>query len=92
MMGRMSQYENTRTAIGVMTAWASDNDDEPEFTARYLASLTAGGTVKDQVLTQAQIISGLVNLAGSLLVLRDAETGVPPQATLRELAQHIADK
>lgn len=73
----------TRAAIGVMTAWASAGPA--------LATETIHSTVQDReaqgaVDGTAELLAGLVNLCGLLLVLRDTEHDVSPVGTLREIA------
>jgi hypothetical protein len=73
----------TRAAIAVMTAWASAGPA--------LATETIRNTVQDREAqgamdVTAELLAGLVNLCGLLLVLRDAEHDVSPVGTLREIA------
>lgn len=78
-------YDNTRKAIDVMTAWATDNPDSTEFSGQRVVEYVHDGA-------EAELLMGLINLAGNLLVKLEASTGKSMQWHLQDIAQKIADK
>ncbi len=72
--------ENTRQALGVMTAWATG-----EGTGLAVEQIKA--IIEEEgVKGLSRLTSGLVNLCGMLLVKREVETHETPDETLRSLA------
>lgn len=79
------QYDNIRKAIDVMTAWATDKPNSTEFSAeRVVEYVREGG--------EAELLMGLVSLAGNLLVKLEGETDKSMQWHLQDIAQKIAEK
>jgi hypothetical protein len=76
--------ENTRKAIGVMTAWSTGDG-----TGMAVEEISA--LVEEQgVEALAALTAGLVNLSGVLLLLRERELAQSPAATLRDIGEYIA--
>jgi len=72
-------YEATRVALSVMTAWASS--DGTDFPAR-----VAVEQMGESGIGAERLVIGFINLTGMLLVMRHAERDVRPQGTLQDLA------
>lgn len=86
MTERKAGYEHMREAIGVMTAWATSGD--AAFASTYYNKL-----LDDYGVEKArEVVAGLINLCGELLVIRAKETGVREQETLRKIAERIAHR
>jgi len=75
-----------RDALAIMTAWANDADEQA-FLRNHVRNLVAGLGADDREAALMDITTGLVILAGGLLKLHTAETGVTVETILRALRQ-----
>jgi hypothetical protein len=74
---------NVRAALAVMTAWAAEPGGG-DLVSRTAVDIAFERDDPEQGFRDLTI--GLANLCGHLLVKREKDTGVPIDATLRELA------
>ncbi|TDK91552.1 hypothetical protein EI067_22900 [Mycobacterium paragordonae] len=83
----MEEYDYTRRAIDVMTAWATDAPDSTGFSQERMAEY-----VGESHEGEMQLMFGLVNLAGYLLLRLEHETAKPIQWHLQDIARTIISK
>lgn len=85
MTADSQKLESARTAIGIITAWLSEPDGG-SFTASQLEALVNEGGEEAIV----SIVSGLITVAGHLLIKTAAATGKTEQEVLQEMAAKYA--
>jgi hypothetical protein len=78
------RHDATREAIAVMTAW-TDGTDGAEFSAEQIMRIAREDENGISIL-----VSGLVNLAGILLVEHQQVTGHAPVETLQSIAAKLS--
>jgi hypothetical protein len=78
-----------RNAIEVMTAWLDSPDGPPDLMLSRLCK-TVQGHPKGDLYGATSLIMGMIYLCGSLLALREHETGNTTRQTLRDLGQEYA--
>ena len=90
----MSPYQavSARDAVGLMTAWAACPDGPPELLLDYLGQHLDESPHEFKLAAAVELVMGMTNLCGALLVLREHELGVLPQGTLSELALHYVEE
>nr|WP_296769048.1 hypothetical protein [Rhodococcus sp. (in: high G+C Gram-positive bacteria)] len=79
------RHDSTREAIAVMTAW-TDGTDGVVFSAEQIMRIAREDD--DGIST---LVSGLVNLAGILLVEHEQATGQVPARTLQAVAAKLSE-
>jgi hypothetical protein len=68
-------------AIAMLTAWAiSEDNPRPQSVGEIAASYIAEG------MTEVDMVTGLLNLAGMLLIRLEKATGTPAPELMRDLA------
>jgi hypothetical protein len=82
--------ESTRGAIELMTAWSARPDGPPDLLVDCLCRHVDGCPPEHGLASAVELIMGMTTLCGALLVMREHESGVRPEGTLRELAVHYA--
>ena len=82
-----SSYENMRKAIDVMTAWATDDPNSTKFSVERAASYASEAPDGE-----TQLLIGLINLSGNLLVRLEHETNKSMQWHLQDIAAKTLDK
>lgn len=82
--------ERVRDAIALMTAWSDRPDGPPDLLADCLRRAIDERPAEVRLVAAVELIMSMTYVCGSLLVLREEESGVPAQATLRTLALHYA--
>ncbi|CAA0120956.1 Uncharacterised protein [Mycolicibacterium vanbaalenii] len=88
----MDKNDNTRRAIDVMTEWATGNpDDTAASNQRVLAYVTEAAD-EGGADGEMKLLFGLLNLAGTLLVRLEAETGKSMQWHLQDIALKLGSK
>lgn len=88
----MDKNDNTRRAIDVMTEWATGNpNDTAAANQRVLAHVTEAAD-EGGADGEMKLLMGLLNLAGTLLVRLEAETGKSMQWHLQDIALKLANK
>ena len=89
----MSPYQcvSARDAVGLMTAWAARPDGPPDLLVDYLRHYLDESPPEFKLAAAVELVMGMTNLCGALLVLREHESGFLPQGTLSELALHYAE-
>ncbi|MDJ0392496.1 hypothetical protein QMK17_04000 [Rhodococcus sp. G-MC3] len=85
MPAESDRHDSTREAIAVMTAWA-DGADGVVFSAEQIMRIAEEDD--DGIST---LVSGLVNLAGILLVEHQQVTGREPARTLQAVAAKLSE-
>ncbi len=83
-----SKARNGRKAIELMSAWAGDPDGDTDFLGQRLTALLE--EEDDPLGAAIELIAGLVNLTGLLLVRRLSENGVTESQTLQEMGVRFA--
>lgn len=83
----MDPYDNTRKAIDVMTAWATDNPNETDFSMERLREYVSEGPDGE-----AELMLGLVNLAGYVLIRLEVASGQTMQWHLQDIARKLIHK
>jgi hypothetical protein len=83
----MSEYENVRKAIDVMTAWATDNPNETGFSMDRLTEYVSEGPE-----SEAGLMMGLISFAGYALTKLEKESGKPMQWHIQDIALRLANK
>lgn len=83
------QAELTRQAVAIMTAWG-DSGHDTSFGIDTLTDIIQERGRGDLWTGAVEVISGLVNLNGLLLVQRFKDTGQDGQATLQLVATDIS--
>lgn len=82
------QADLTRHAVAIMTAWG-DSGDDTSFGIDTLTDIIQERGEGDLWTGAVEVITGLVNLTGLLLVQRFKDTGQDEQATLQLVATDI---
>ena len=86
------RYEaSAQGAVTLMTAWLAAPDGPPTLLLQALERHIEEHPSGDRLNGAAELIMGLTNLCGSLLVLRELETGLPCHRTMQELAHEIVE-
>ena len=75
------KYESLRKAVGVMTAWVTDNPDSTTFSRERLLEYIYNDPDND-----VELVHGFVDLAGVLLVRLETATGKGVQWHLQDIA------
>ena len=83
--------EGARHAIELMTAWADRPDGPPDLLADCLRRHIDERPDEVRVAAAVELIMSMTYLCGTLLMLREHETGASAQETLRDLALHYAE-
>ncbi|MDO3074761.1 hypothetical protein P5V19_16855 [Mycobacteroides abscessus subsp. abscessus] len=83
----MNRYEGLRNAIDVVTAWATDGPNGTAFPGERIAEY-----VGEKPDGEAQLMFGLVSLAGYILTRLEEATGESMQWHLQEIAKVVIDK
>jgi hypothetical protein len=86
------QKQSSAMAVAALTGWA-DNGADPSMAAQVIQSYIEDGAQHGQyggMIALTQLTIGLVNVAGQLLVWREAEQGNSIEGTLQELGQLYA--
>jgi len=81
--------DSSRNAIDLMTAWLASPDGPPDLLQLRMRHLIQGhphGSLAGAV----TLIMGMIYFCGSLLVLRELETGISPQQTVRDFGLEYA--
>jgi hypothetical protein len=78
--------ENTRHAIELMTAWLEDPEEPSEMFLARLSSLIRGRSEGDLLPGTVELVMGMTQLCGGLLITLAEETGMSEGETLRRLA------
>ena len=81
--------DSALNAIEVMTAWLDSPDGPPDLLLSRLRDHVQGHPDGD-LYGATSLIMGLIYLCGTLLALREHETGITTRQTLRELALKFA--
>ena len=81
--------EGARTAVDLMTAWLASPDGPPDLLISRLANHIQGHPGGD-LYGAVTLIMGQIYLCGSLLALREHETGITPLQTVRDLGLEYA--
>ena len=81
--------ECARNAIEVMTSWMDSPDGPPDLLLSRLCNHVQGHP-KGDLYGATSLIMGMIHLCGSLLALREHETGIPTRQTLRDLGLEYA--
>lgn len=84
------RVDGLRSAIRVMTAWA-EGDTQPGFMADQVVAMTLHEST-DRLAAWTELVSGLSNLCGVLLMHVETTTGATPQETLQAVARSIEAK
>jgi hypothetical protein len=74
-------YDATRAAIAIMTAWVTDDGS-----SEHGAAETADEYLSGSGMDTGQLLQGFVHLTGLLLTMRQEQDDVQPALTLRDLA------
>lgn len=85
-----SRTESVRNAIDLMTAWLDSPDGPPDLLLDRLGAQIEGHPGGDRLGGAVTLIMGLTHLCGSLLVLREQETGISTTQTVRTLGLEYA--
>ncbi|MGH3506866.1 MAG: hypothetical protein ACRDO2_06645 [Nocardioidaceae bacterium] len=83
--------ERVRDAIELMTAWSDRPDGPPDLLVDCLRRHVDERPEQVRVIVAVELVMSLTYLCGSLLMLREEESGVTAQETLRGLALHFAE-
>ena len=78
------------SAIDLMAAWLGCPDGPPDLMVERLRSHVDGHPSRDRLVGATELIMGMTYLCGSMLVMRELETGVLAQETLLDLALEFA--
>src|SRR4051812_46590063 len=90
VMSNPRQTECARSAIELMAAWLESPDGPPDRLVESLRSHIEEHPSKDRLIGAAELVMGMTYLCGSLLVMRELETGITAQETLLDLALEYA--
>ncbi len=82
--------ESVRLAIELMAAWLQRPNGPPDLLIACLRHQLHERPDGDELAAAVELIMGLVYFNGSLLVLREEETGTPTRETVQELALEFA--
>jgi len=82
---------STGMAVELLTAWLDAPDGPPDLFLDRLTSQLDGPSPTENLARAVELIMGFTYLSGSLLCVREHETGVPAQETLRHLALEYAE-
>jgi hypothetical protein len=74
-----------------MTAWAASPDGPPDLLFDCLRRQIDERPESERPAAAVELIMGMTNLCGTLLVLLEGEFGPDPRETLRQLAAHYAN-
>ena len=88
-MPRSRRPDNAGDAIDLMTAWLDSPDGPPDLLQVRLTHLIRGHP-DGKLAGAVTLIMGMIYLCGSLLALREHETGIPSQQTVRGLGLEFA--
>ena len=80
--------ERVRDAIALMTAWSDRPDGPPDLLKDCLSRAIDERRPEVRLVAAVELIMSMTYVCGSLLVMREAESGATPQETLRALALH----
>ena len=90
-MSSSDHVRSARSAIDLMKAWLDCPEGAPpDGMIECLRSKVEQHPTGDGFVGAIELIMGLVRLTGSLLVMRELETGVPDWETLMDLASEWA--
>jgi hypothetical protein len=89
-MPNAQQTACARSAIELMAAWLDCPDGPPDRLVERLRSHVEGHPSQDSLIGAAELVMGMTYLCGSLLVMREFETGITAQETLLDLALEYA--
>lgn len=78
-------------AVALMSAWLAAPDGPPTLLLTTLQRHIEEHPSGDRLNGAAELIMGLTNLCGSLLVLRELETGLPGHRTMQDLALELVE-
>jgi len=81
--------DSAGNAIDLMTAWLDSTDGPPDLLQARLRHHIRGHP-DGRFAGAVTLIMGMIYLCGSLLVLRELETGITPQQTVRDLGLEYA--
>jgi hypothetical protein len=91
-MSTITPNERARDAIELMTAWADDPDGPSDLLADCLRRQIGERPAEVSLIAAHTLIASMSYLCGLLLHLRELESGVTAQETLRALALHSAEQ
>jgi hypothetical protein len=77
-------------AVDLMTAWLDSPDGPPDLLIARLGSYIEGRPDRNQLAGAVELVMGMKYLCGSLLALREHETGISMDQTVRDLALQYA--
>jgi hypothetical protein len=89
-MPNSPRHESARSAIDLMTAWLDTPDGPPDLLIARLRNHIEGHRSGDALSGAITLIMGMIYLCGSLLALREHETGITIRQTLRDLGLEYA--
>jgi hypothetical protein len=81
---------STNSAIELVTAWLDSPDGPPDLLLDRLVSQLDQPSPTKNLTRAVELIMGFTYLSGYLLCVREQETGVPAQETLRLMALEYA--
>jgi len=82
--------ESARHAIDLRTAWLDNPDGPADLLLTRLQALVDEDPGGNKVAGAVRVIMGMTYLCGSLLLLREHETGITARETLSALGLHYA--
>jgi hypothetical protein len=82
--------DSARGAIELMTAWLAKPDGPPDVMIDNLSRQLDRHPDRDNLVAAVELIMGLTYLCGSLMGLREHETGIATQKTVQDLALEYA--
>ena len=80
--------ERVGDAIALMTAWSDRPDGPPDLLTDCLRRAIDERPPEVRLVAAVELIMSMTYVCGSLLVMREEESGATPQETLRALALH----
>jgi hypothetical protein len=83
---------SARAAVDLMTAWLDRPDGPPDLMLARLHSYVAERPDGNQVAGAVELVMGMIHLCGTLLALREHETGIAMERTVRDLALGYAQE
>ena len=91
-MAETPRPDSAQHAIDVMTAWLDSPDGPPDLLISRLRTYIDGHPGGDKLVGAVRLIMGMTYLCGSLLVLREHETGISTRQTVRDLGLEFAQE
>ena len=78
-------------AVEVMTTWLATPDGPPDQVLEALERRIEEHPSGDRVIAAVELIMGMINLCGSVLTLRELDSGISAKQTIRDLAWHLLE-